>query len=599
MLRKVIDLYLRGFGYQEISKRTDIARSTVQDAVNNWKSGNTGIFGEAIGYVDDITEIARYMRQNGIRIEDLKMPFLNAYVLRGLNIDLQELYPFYDTIRGYGPDVVSSMARTVIDLQSLGIDTADMVQKLDSLGTEIKEMENRKEQLIKDVSSVDGVLKEKIRAKESLEKEISDLRTITSPLKQQEKDISNEINRDSDRIAKSDRFWSAAGAMGIDPIRVAEFMENARSMGYDAKTIPGIKEIERYGMDRSMSPDDMCILVMSLRQLNSAGWSPDSIVKLSMAMGGVADTPDAVIDHMREYTHKYRDVTKVIDELDRQLSDARNEHDQQMGILNSKAEELAGQLAAAIEEKNAVENEITELVRKKEKEEALYRKAVGKLKEYTGSVVHITELQDAIERQNGIKKDLENSTDSLKRKLAGMRISADVAEALPSIIKGKDMKIMQLCAAFTATPNSTAANEMEIRDRIISDIIDMSEGGIVPVQYSSRDRFISGSLYDRLMKLDRERIRVSEEKAEPERLRNLYGTDIRSYLDDCLSGRIPSDSSGYRMIREIAEKSFRDEVRQRLDQKAIADVAKDSGAANRRYFWRHLLVQRATSWWIL
>ena len=36
-LRKVIDLYLRGFGYQEISKCTGIARSTVQDTVNRWK----------------------------------------------------------------------------------------------------------------------------------------------------------------------------------------------------------------------------------------------------------------------------------------------------------------------------------------------------------------------------------------------------------------------------------------------------------------------------------------------------------------------------------------------------------------------------------
>ena len=66
-------------------------------------------------------------------------------------------------------------------------------------------------------------------------------------------------------------------------------------------------------MDRSMSPDDMRTLVMSLRQLNSAGWSPDSIVKLSIAMGVVADTPGAVIDHMRKYSKKYRNVDKAIE----------------------------------------------------------------------------------------------------------------------------------------------------------------------------------------------------------------------------------------------------------------------------------------------
>ena len=100
-LRKVIELYLRGFGYQEISKRTGIARSTVQDTVNRWREGQTGIFDQTLRYVDDITEIASCMRLNGTWIEDSKMSFQNASVLSGLNIDLQELYSFYDAAKGY------------------------------------------------------------------------------------------------------------------------------------------------------------------------------------------------------------------------------------------------------------------------------------------------------------------------------------------------------------------------------------------------------------------------------------------------------------------------------------------------------------------
>lgn len=129
-------------------------------------------------------------------------------------------------------------------------------------------------------------------------------------------------------------------------------------MGYDASIIPSIREIERYGLDRSMSSDQMRTLVLSIRQLESEGWSPDSIVKLSTSMHGIADAPNAVIDHVGEYSHKYRDMEKAIDELDQRLSDARIEHDQQMGILKSEAEELAGQLAASREEKEAFENEI-------------------------------------------------------------------------------------------------------------------------------------------------------------------------------------------------------------------------------------------------
>ena len=548
--------------------------------MNRWREGRTGIFDQAISYVDDITDIARDMRQNGTRLEDVKMPFLNASVLRGLNIDLQELYSFYDAVRGYGPDAVSAMAKTVIALQSHGMDPAGMVQKLESLGNEIKEMENRKDHLAQDVSAVDKELKEKKGAKASLEKEVSELRESVSSLKKQEKTMADGIKRDSDRIAKSDRFWSAVEGMGIDPARIGEFMESARFMGYDARTIPDIREIEKYGMDRSMSPDDMRTLVVSLRQLNSAGWSPDSIVKLSIAMGGVADTPGAVIEHMRKYSKEYRNVDKAIEELDRQLSAAREKHELQIASLKADAEKVAAQIGDLQRTRDSIDSEITALNRKKEEAESEYRQAVEKLRQYTGSVVSMNDLQDVISRQNEMKKDLENSIGALNRKLAGMKISAEVAEALPSIITGRDMKTAQLCAAFNAGGNSTAVSEGMIRDRIINDIIEISEGGIAPVHYSSCDRFISGSQYDRLMKLDRERIKVSEEKTELENLRNLYGRDIGSYLNDYLSGKLPGDSTGYRMIREIAEKSFLHEVQQRLDMKAIVELAKDSVAGN-------------------
>ena len=57
--------------------------------------------------------------------------------------------------------------------------------------------------------------------------------------------------------------------MSIDSQKIIEFMENARSMGYDAGPIAIIKEIEKFGLDRSTSSDDIRTLILSLRQLNS------------------------------------------------------------------------------------------------------------------------------------------------------------------------------------------------------------------------------------------------------------------------------------------------------------------------------------------
>jgi chromosome segregation ATPase len=487
------------------------------------------------------------------------MPFLNASVLRGLNIDLQELYSFYDTVRGYGPDVVSSMARTVIDLQSHGTDPAGMVKKLESLGSEIRDLENRKDQLAQDVSSAEEAMKEKIGAKESLEKEISEMRSILSSLKQQKRDITNEIKKNSHRIAKSDRFWSAADAMGIDAARVAEFMENARSMGYVAKTIPSIKEIEKIGMDRSMSSDEMRTLILSIRQLESEGWSPESIVKLSIAMDGVADNPDAVIDHMREYSHKYRDVEKAMDDLEKQVAKARSDHDRRKRALGAEIVSLHGEMGELKKSRDSLMAEASQLNEKKQEIEANYRRIEDEFRKYGLSAVTIAELQDAIDIKEQEKKELENSIGHLRERLSALRIGADVAEALPSIITGKDMKLRDLCAAFISGRNVSDADADKIRERIINGLIEISAGGIVPVHYSSYDHFIFGYRYDRLMQLERDRA-IAAEEAELNRIQDLYGKDVRSYLEDYLDVRIPDYSLGYTMIRDIAENVFRKEV---------------------------------------
>ena len=47
-LPKDIEYYLRGFGYQEISKRIGIAGSTIKDIVNIWKKCQTGTFDKAL-----------------------------------------------------------------------------------------------------------------------------------------------------------------------------------------------------------------------------------------------------------------------------------------------------------------------------------------------------------------------------------------------------------------------------------------------------------------------------------------------------------------------------------------------------------------------
>ena len=581
-LKKIIELYLRGYGYSEISKRTGVARSTVEDAVNKWKNGQTGIFDEALGYVNDITEIARNMRKNSIKLEDLKMPSLNASVLKGLNIDLQELYSFYDAIKVYDSDLLPKIAKAVIELHTQGVEPADMVKRVESLGSELKEMEKKKQNLDQETTSIEAGLQQYKSAKESLEKDISALRDNVKDLRKQEKEISNQITKNTQRIQQSDRFWSAIQGMSIDPEKVTEFMGYARSMGYDAGSIAILKEIEKFGLDRSMSPDDMRTLVLSLRQLTSSGWSPDSIVKLSIAMKGVADSPDVVIEHMQKYAEKYYDMKNAIDDINRQFSDERRQKTDEIALLTIKVKELSEQIEKKQGERNSLESKITELTQKRNEAEALLNNAKNEFKKYTGTLVELTELQDTYNKLNQRKMDLNDNIKWQEKRLETMRISSDIAESLPSIISGKDMKIRQFCSAITAARNDehAAVDERKLRELIVNTMIETSAGGIVPVHYSSYDRFIQGSTYDELIKLQSERKQVLQEKNELLRIRELYGKDIGTYLKDYFSGRVPKESQGYMMIREIADKAFSNHVRTVFDGKAIGELIRDRHGAD-------------------
>lgn len=98
------------------------------------------------------------------------------------------------------------------------------------------------------MSSIDAKLKEKNSVKESLDAKISEMQETLSSLKKQEKEISDRIKKNSERIEKSDRFWSTVKDMAFDPTSIEEFMKNAKSLCYDYKKIPSIEEIEKYGL---------------------------------------------------------------------------------------------------------------------------------------------------------------------------------------------------------------------------------------------------------------------------------------------------------------------------------------------------------------
>lgn len=66
-MRKVIERYIKRRSFGEISRDLNLARFTVQSAIERWRNGLSGIFDEHLGYLEEILELEKYIRSTGTK----------------------------------------------------------------------------------------------------------------------------------------------------------------------------------------------------------------------------------------------------------------------------------------------------------------------------------------------------------------------------------------------------------------------------------------------------------------------------------------------------------------------------------------------------
>ena len=93
-------------------------------------------------------------------------------------------------------------------------------------------------------------------------------------------------------------------------------------MGYYARSVAILEDSERFRLDRWIPPDNLRKLTLNLQQLTLSGWSPDNKAKLYIAVNGLTDLPDVVIEHMQNYTERYHEMKIAIGIIKLLLSEA-------------------------------------------------------------------------------------------------------------------------------------------------------------------------------------------------------------------------------------------------------------------------------------
>jgi hypothetical protein len=497
--KKIIELYLYGGSLGEISTKTSIPKSTVKDCIDRWKLGKIPFRDDYLPELDEIREIASYLKVNNSSVESLSYPFLNYQVLKVMGVDLEDLLRLYKVLKEQDSGSVPIIVKTLIQFQSEGkgpldINRAvqDLIAEKNGLTNEIQNLkdeagsrESRKSHLLSLISTSTNDLK-----KVNLEK---------GTASRENAKLKSELENNRERIDKSDRFWKTVNKMGMNYKDIEKFFERAASLGYDADKIRYILDIEKYGLERGMSSADIGKLVLSMRQMEEEGWNRGELIRLSTIAGTLENSPSKIISALEKYSLDQGAL----------LTENRNlEQD-----FHRKIAVLEQKLHAVQASVDKGEKRIRELTN----EEKTMAEIISKMKQtyendYEGIVKiknigkDIKKLKQNLEQNKIEEKALIQKRETLKEQIVNLSDIIKFSEGIKTLIsigfKSSDEDFLSVIKIITEHPIIksiiTDDNLKVLRNKMVQLFLKQFGNGIAAIQKDGITAFISGEEYEKL-----------------------------------------------------------------------------------------------------
>lgn len=209
---EVAKLYFDGLGYDDIGRRTGVAKGTVAAIVGELRDGKFPQFEQVAGLVSELRELAVGLRKAEMAPAEAVFLFLVAKKLVGSGVDPAHLGAWVEMCQsipeGEFPrsQVIQAATRLVELEQKGGLSYEEAVQRLSSTSAELKGLEETGNALMKELSGLE-------EQKASLSKEVRALEQeklrLQRERKESEEGIQKLLNR-SQTLAKQAEERSTA-----------------------------------------------------------------------------------------------------------------------------------------------------------------------------------------------------------------------------------------------------------------------------------------------------------------------------------------------------------------------------------------------------
>ncbi len=357
----IIKLHLKGESVRSIEKKTGRAKSTIEDAINNWRSGQVEYIQEAIPYEDTMMEIASYMKKNNLHIGTFAESFLNHSVLGALSIDMEDLIHLHESLKNQPPEIIPSLVSTLTTLKEQGLDYPSLSSEVNSLQERRNEVQSQLSQL---TDAVETKGKDIIRMNADAEAARNDLLQTKNDILAEKKDLERlrrEHKKMKDSIDKAESVSRLALNLGVELDKLEQFMKKAFRLGYDADVIQSLQDFAAYGLRRGMETKEINEFRIALESLQEMGWNSGNISKLSLSVANLNEEPDQIAETVQIHFINKNFLIGYKDILEKECSMVKDEISRTSKELEAKKQELTD-LEANQSKIKVVTEELTNLV---------------------------------------------------------------------------------------------------------------------------------------------------------------------------------------------------------------------------------------------
>lgn len=572
--KKVFTSYLKGNSYSEIEKSTDVPKSTVQRWIQEFKDGDIGMYKETLPYIEELTDIGKFMRENGLELADIKGAAVMASIIKSTGVKMDTLIEIGKSLKSVNaPEVVNEVAWTIVNIIGNGIKPSELQQKID-------EMQKEKSEKVADLAMIDKNIEDRAeaerKAEEKVRKKNEDLLTLQKNLAEAKKELESvrvETEQKREIIENAEKVNGFIQKNDIDLNQLNQFYSMARKYNFDIERISSIIGLESFGLSIDTETHEISDILESLDSLYKKGWNYRVLKQLDLVTENTNIRPGDAVDDLLRY-YKERDFMKnsldALKKEEEELAKSIESKTSDYYKLKKEYDHTVEERDNAQKQKDSLETEISNL----EADERLVRNGITSIEQIDSLIntkrSQVKDIQNEIQKYEILKERMAREIEDDRSKIESAQQFFELMKfGTPGTVRDLKNEIEKALDKEDRNFNINNVTDRNkwAREAAMKLLFEIAGDGVAGVRYYNLGhlRIIEGEEYEDLISYRNRLNEIDHKDDEIKSEMNEMSKDISTFISDVIEGRVKATQEVDRLIVRVTEREIRKQLETELE----------------------------------